>query len=83
MISNRDDFLAAMDEAVEKGGGIVAFARRMGVTHQAIYHWRKRGWAPLERALAIETIFGISRERLIEPGLAQALAAPRAAAVNG
>lgn len=79
-MSNREDFLAAMDEAVQKGGGIVAFARRMGVTHQAIYHWRKRGWAPVERAVAIEVVYGIDRNRLMEPNLAQALSAPRAGA---
>lgn len=78
MTDNRADFLAAMDEAVEKGGGIVAFARRMGVTHQAIYHWRKRGWAPVERAVAIEAVFGIDRHRLMEPALARALSSPRA-----
>lgn len=78
MTDNRQDFLAAMDEAVQKGGGIVAFARRMGVTHQAIYHWRRRGWAPVERAVAIEAIFGIDRNRLMEPSLAQALSSPRA-----
>lgn len=78
MTDNRQDFLAAMDEAVQKGGGIVAFARRMGVTHQAIYHWRRRGWAPVERAVTIEAIFGIDRNRLMEPGLAQALSSPRA-----
>jgi hypothetical protein len=22
----------------------------MGVTHQAVYNWRKRGWVPPERA---------------------------------
>jgi transposase-like protein len=78
LIDNREDFLAAMDEAVQKGGGIVAFARRMGVTHQAIYHWRRRGWAPVERAVAIEAVFGIDRNRLMEPSLAQALSSPRA-----
>lgn len=78
MTDNREDFLAAMDEAVQKGGGIVAFARRMGVTHQAIYHWRRRGWAPVERAVAIEAVFGIDRNRLMEPSLAQALSSPRA-----
>lgn len=77
-MSPKEDFLAAMDEAVQKGGGIVAFARRMGVTHQAIYHWRKRGWAPIDRAIAIEAVFGIDRHRLMEPRLVDALSAPRA-----
>lgn len=78
MTDNREDFLAAMDEAVRKGGGIVAFARRMGVAHQAVYHWRKQGFAPVKRAIEIEAAFGIDRDRLMEPSLAQALSTPRA-----
>lgn len=73
-VTTPEERIAALDEAIKRGGGIVAFSRRMGVTHQAIYSWRKRGWVPLERALAIEAIFGISRERLIAPRLAWALA---------
>lgn len=75
--------IAALDEAIKHGGGIVAFSRRMGVTHQAIYHWRKQGWAPVDRALAIEAIFGIDRNLLMEPRLAHALAMPNASIMGG
>jgi hypothetical protein len=75
--------IAALDEAIKRGGGIVAFARRMGVTHQAIYHWKKRGWMPLDRALAVEAIFGVDRNLLMEPRLAFALATPSASIVRG
>lgn len=78
MTDNRADFLSAMDEAVRKGGGIVAFARRMGVAHQAVYHWRKQGFTPLKRAIEIEAAFGIDRDRLMAPDIVQALASPRA-----
>jgi transposase-like protein len=72
-MSTKEDRVAAIDEAVKRGGGIVAFSRRMGVTHQAIYNWRNRGWAPLQRAIAIEAIFGINRYETMEPSAARAL----------
>ena len=82
-VTTPEERIAALDEAIKRGGGIVAFARRMGVTHQAIYHWRGRSWAPIERALAVEAIFGIDRNRLMEPSLAQALSAPTASSARG
>lgn len=77
-MSTKESRLAAMDEAVQKGGGIVAFARSMGISHQAVYHWRRRGWVPIERAIAMEAVFGIERERLMHEDLVRALSAPRA-----
>lgn len=71
------DFIAAIDEAVEAGGGIVAFSRKLGLTHQAVYHWRRKGWAPVKRAVEIEALFGVDRNRLMEPRLAEALGTPR------
>jgi transposase-like protein len=67
--------IAALDEAVMRGGGILKFARTLGITHQAVYHWRRRGWVPLERAITIHAIFKVERDNLIEPRLANALAA--------
>lgn len=83
LIPTRRERMAALDEAIKRGGGIVAFARRMGVRHQAVYGWKKRGWTPLDRALAMEAIFGIDRNRLIEPRLAFALATPSASIMGG
>jgi transposase-like protein len=75
--------IAALDEVIKRGGGIVAFSRRMGVTHQAIYRWKKRGWVPLERAVAIDATFNVERDRLIAPRLAWALATPIASIMGG
>lgn len=83
IIPTRKERIAALDEAVKRGGGIVAFARRMGVSHQAVYHWKKMGWTPLLRALAIEAMFGIDRNLLMEPGIVHALATPSASIVGG
>ena len=74
-MTTKEERLAALDRAVELGGGIVRFARAMNVTHQAVYNWRKRGWVPLERALVIETLYRIPHGALIEPSLAGQLRA--------
>jgi hypothetical protein len=66
----------AIDLAIEKAGGIIKFCKTMGVTHQAVYSWRKRGWVPPERAVVIEAIFKIDRDRLMNPDLLRALNTP-------
>lgn len=79
-MSTKESRIAAIDLAVERGGGIVRFAKAMGVSTQAVYHWKRRGWAPLDKAVVIETIFGIARDDLINPDILSALSAPSVAA---
>ena len=71
-----NDRIAAINRAIAKGGGIVRFAKSMGVSHQAIYAWKRRGWVPVEKAVVIEAAYGIPRDDLMSPGLVRALAAP-------
>jgi len=73
-----NDRIAAINRAIAKGGGIVRFAKSMGVSHQAIYAWKRRGWVPVEKAVVIEAVYGIPRDDLMSPGLVRALAAPGA-----
>jgi len=73
-----NDRIAAINLAISKGGGIVRFAKSMGVSHQAIYAWKRRGWVPVEKAVVIEAAYGIPRDDLMSPGLVRALAAPGA-----
>ena len=72
-MTTKEERIAALDLAIERGGGIVKFTKAMGVTHQAIYAWRKRGWVPPERAVVIEAIFGIDRSKLMNPYLVRAV----------
>jgi len=74
-VTTKDERVAAIDEAIKRGGGIIAFSKAMGVTHQAVYNWRNRGWAPLERAIAMEAVFGINRYETMEPNTARVLSA--------
>ena len=48
----------------------------MGVSHQAVTRWRKRGAMPIERALVAEQLFGVPRVTLVSPAVAEALTAP-------
>jgi hypothetical protein len=71
----------ALEVAIARGGGIIAFAKAMGVTHQAVTFWRKKSCVPLPRAMVIEHLYGVGREHIIDPAIAEALMAPSAASV--
>jgi len=79
-MTTKEERIAAIDLAIERGGGIIKFCKRMGVTHQAVYAWKRRGWAPLEKAVVIEAIFGIPRGDLMSPDLVRTLNTPSASA---
>lgn len=80
-MTTKEQRIAALDLAIERGGGIVKFCQRMNVSHQAVYNWRKRGWVPPERALVIEAVFGIERSQLMNPDLVRAVSGPATAAL--
>ena len=65
--------LPALREAIDKLGGVVSFANAIGVTHQAVYYWFRKGWVPLERAVVIERLTGVSRAQLVKQSVAEAL----------
>jgi DNA-binding transcriptional regulator YdaS (Cro superfamily) len=55
--------LKALNEAIEKGDGIVKLAKTLNVTISAISQWRKRGLPP-KRVKPLEAATGVSRVRL-------------------
>jgi DNA-binding transcriptional regulator YdaS (Cro superfamily) len=61
--------MTGIKRAIEMAGGACALAYKLGVTHQAIYTWAKRGWVPMQRALEIETEYRIPRTELLKPDL--------------
>lgn len=80
--TNQHDPVAAIDQAIERAGGIMSFSSALRVTHQAVYAWRKRKNVPLVRAVEIEALYGVPRTSLIAPELARALEAPAAPALD-
>lgn len=76
----RHERITAIREAIANADGILKFAHAMGVSHQAVYYWLKRGFVPIERALVIEALFKVERERIMDPALLKALNTPSAAA---
>ena len=72
----------ALETAITRAGGIIAFSKAMGVTHQAVTSWRQKAYVPLQRAVSIEAIFGVERTSLIDPQVASLLIAPSAPAAD-
>jgi transposase-like protein len=72
-VTDKEQRIAAIKEAVQRGGGIVKFAKAMGISHQAVYHWYRRGWVPLNRAVAMETLFNVPSADVMDPAVLRAL----------
>lgn len=70
--------MTGIEKAVERADGAVPLAAKIGVSHQAVFQWIKRGWVPLSRAIQIEGTYGIPRRELLKPELVEALEAPAA-----
>jgi hypothetical protein len=64
-------------DAIVAADGVTRLAKQIGVTHQAVQQWLKAGYVPLARVTEIEALYGIARERLINPKYTRALSAPR------
>ena len=74
---SKEQRIQAIETAVDRGGGIVRFAKALGVTHQAVYSWKKRGWAPADKALIMETLFSVPRADTMDPRLVVVFATPQ------
>lgn len=67
---------SGIEEAVKAAGGQVQMAEALGVTQQAVSIWVRQGWAPNGRIVEIETRFGVPRQRLINPRIADLVDLP-------
>lgn len=63
----------SLETAVKKLGGARKLAAKLKVSHQIVYVWAERGWAPVKRAAQIERLTGIPKSKLINPQLAKLL----------
>ncbi len=62
--------MTGIEKAIELAGGASPLATKLGVSHQAVYVWLRKGWVPAHRALEIEKLFDIPRVELFKPELA-------------
>lgn len=60
-------------DACGLAGSQRALSQILDVSDAAISLWIAQGWVPVKRAEEIEIVFGISRERLIDPELLKAV----------
>lgn len=51
-------------ELLLRSAGTYKLAKRIGIRHQSVISWIKRGRVPLERVAAVEAITGVSRHAL-------------------
>lgn len=65
--------LRGIDKVIALAGSAQLLAARLGVSHQAVYAWRKKGAVPIDRALQIEKMFGVQREELVSQRLLRLL----------
>lgn len=68
--------LKIVEEAAEAHGGLVELARKLGISHQSFYSWRK---VPADRVLQFEQLTGISRHEIRPDVFGPTPAAGRAA----
>lgn len=68
--------LNALNTAIKRGDGIIAFSRALGVTHQAVTTWRRKGQVPIARAFTIDRLYGVPAALLMAPELAEAYSEP-------
>jgi DNA-binding transcriptional regulator YdaS (Cro superfamily) len=72
-MSTRELRIFHIRRAFELAGGAKAFAKELGITHQAAYHYIKKGVVPLDRAVQIEREYGVSAMNLVDPKLASSV----------
>lgn len=65
--------MTGIQQAVAKAGGQTRLAELLGVSRQAVSHMVKVGYAPLSRAVEIESQLGVPRAELVHPKIKDAL----------
>jgi hypothetical protein len=62
--------MSGIMKAVEASGSARRLAQSLGVSHQAVCKWKRRGWVPMARAIEIEVMHDIPRRDLLNPAIA-------------
>ncbi len=58
---------SGLARAVQFAGGVAAFSQTLGVSHQAVYQWLRRGWLTPKRAEQVSELYGVPAAELLDP----------------
>lgn len=58
------DYTDAIQAAIDKAGGTVRLAEKLGARQSLVSMWKNRGRIPAERVLEVERLTGVSRHQL-------------------
>lgn len=75
-IPQRPADMTGIELAIEAAGNMSKMAADLGITPQAVREMRERGFAPASRVVEINALYGVPREKLIDPKLKGLLDAP-------
>lgn len=62
--NSRMEKVNPVSEAAQQVGGYSELGRKIGVTRQLVYHWKKRGFVSPAYVIAVERASGVPRHRL-------------------
>ena len=80
----KNEIIDALDEAIERAGGLTALARLLGLSsHNVIARWKDTPSVPAKYAPEIEVLTGVSCERLCPSVNWQVLRAAKSGVTNG
>ena len=65
-----------VEDAIRAAGNQASLGNALGVTQQTVSLWLKAGYVPNEHIVAIETLYGVPRAKLINPRLASLIELP-------
>lgn len=56
-------------DAIRAAGSQDRLASMLGCKQQNVSFWLRRGYVPVARVVEVEQVTGVSRDRLVKPGL--------------
>lgn len=75
MLSDAKQYSGILD-AVVSAGSLSKLAQELGVSFQAVQQWVAQGYVPMGRIPEIESLYGVSRETLMNPKYTDILSKP-------
>lgn len=71
-----DHSTTGVEDVIKAAGTQAKLADALGVKQQTVSLWLKAGYVPNEHIVAVETLYGVPRARLINPKIADLVDLP-------